>query len=68
MIVSFHALAERELNDAAQYYEMESQGLGLGGTSLRRFELFLRSVHICRLPRGFSEFQWFIIRSHMLYH
>ena len=28
MIVSFHPLAERELNDAAQYYEMESQGLG----------------------------------------
>lgn len=26
MIVSFHPLAERELNDAAQYYEMESQG------------------------------------------
>jgi len=28
VIVSFHPLAERELNDAAQYYEMESQGLG----------------------------------------
>ena len=28
MTVSFHPLAERELNDAAQYYEMESQGLG----------------------------------------
>ena len=28
MIVSFHPLAERELNDAAQYYEMESRGLG----------------------------------------
>ena len=26
MIVSFHPLAERELNDAAQYYEMESRG------------------------------------------
>lgn len=25
---SFHRLAERELNDAAQYYELESQGLG----------------------------------------
>ena len=28
MIVSFNRLAEHELNDAAQYYEMESQGLG----------------------------------------
>lgn len=28
MNVSFHALAERELNDAAQYYELESAGLG----------------------------------------
>jgi toxin ParE1/3/4 len=26
--VSFHPLAERELNDAAQYYELESAGLG----------------------------------------
>ena len=28
MSVSFHPLAERELNDAAQYYERESPGLG----------------------------------------
>jgi plasmid stabilization system protein ParE len=28
VIVSFHPLAERELNDAAQYYDMESEGLG----------------------------------------
>lgn len=28
MTVSFHALAERELNDAARYYELESSGLG----------------------------------------
>lgn len=27
--VSFHELAERELNDAALYYERESAGLGL---------------------------------------
>jgi toxin ParE1/3/4 len=27
--VSFHELAERELNDAAQYYESESLGLGV---------------------------------------
>ena len=26
--VSFHRLAERELNDAALYYELESSGLG----------------------------------------
>lgn len=26
--VSFHELAERELNDAARYYEQESTGLG----------------------------------------
>jgi len=25
---AFHRLAERELNDAAQYYELESPGLG----------------------------------------
>jgi toxin ParE1/3/4 len=29
VIVSFNPLAERELNDAAQYYESESQGLGV---------------------------------------
>lgn len=28
MIVLFHPLAERELNDAAQYYELECSGLG----------------------------------------
>lgn len=28
MVVSFHHLAERELNDATQYYELESPGLG----------------------------------------
>jgi hypothetical protein len=28
MTISFHPLAERELNDAAQYFEHESQGLG----------------------------------------
>lgn len=26
-VISFHDLAERELNDAAQYYERESSGL-----------------------------------------
>jgi toxin ParE1/3/4 len=28
VIVSFNPLAEQELNDAAQYYELESAGLG----------------------------------------
>lgn len=28
MAISFHELAERELNDAAQYYEHEQPGLG----------------------------------------
>ena len=28
MIVSFHRLAEQELNEAAHYYERESAGLG----------------------------------------
>jgi plasmid stabilization system protein ParE len=28
VIVSFHRLAEQELNDTAQYYERESPGLG----------------------------------------
>ena len=28
MTVSFHELAERELNDAARYYEQEQLGLG----------------------------------------
>ncbi len=28
MLVSFHSLARRELNEASQYYERESPGLG----------------------------------------
>ena len=28
MAISFHELAEREINDAAQYYEHEQPGLG----------------------------------------
>jgi hypothetical protein len=28
MRISFNPLAERELNDASQYYELESSGLG----------------------------------------
>jgi hypothetical protein len=29
VIVTFNELAERELNDAAAYYEIEQSGLGL---------------------------------------
>jgi len=36
--VSFHRLAERELNDATQYYDLESPGLGVA---------FLGSVEQC---------------------
>ena len=28
MVVSFHELAERELNDGAQYYDLQQVGLG----------------------------------------
>ena len=38
MNVSFHLLAERELNDAAQYYELKSPGLGAA---------FLAAVESC---------------------
>jgi toxin ParE1/3/4 len=38
VIVSFHPLAEQEVNDAAQYYELESTGLG---------EAFLAEVERC---------------------
>lgn len=37
-LVSFNQLAERELTDATQYYELESQGLG---------EAFLADVQRC---------------------
>ena len=35
MIVSFHPLAEQELNDAAQYDERESPGLGAASSRKR---------------------------------
>ena len=38
MRVSFNELAERELNEAAQYYELEQPGLGVA---------FLAEVHRC---------------------
>jgi len=42
--VSFHQLAERELNEAAQYYELEQPGLG---------SAFLNEVQRCL--RAISE-------------
>jgi toxin ParE1/3/4 len=39
---SFHELADRELNEAAQYYELETPGLGK--TFVNEVERCLRSV------------------------
>ncbi len=39
---AFHRLAERELNDAAQYYELENPGLGC--SFLEEVERSLRSI------------------------
>ena len=38
MILSFHELAEQELNDAAQYYDREQAGLGA---------TFIADVRLC---------------------
>src|SRR5687768_3836383 len=52
--VSFHRLAERELNDAALYYERES--LGLGVRFLDEIEATLtRSSRIRAQARRFAE-------------
>ena|SRR5437870_178387 len=40
--VSFHRLAERELNDAALYYEQESPGLGV--SFLDEIERYLGAI------------------------
>ena len=42
MRVSFHELAERELNDAAIYYERESRGLG--GKFLDEVERYIDAI------------------------
>ena len=42
MRVSFHELAERELNDAAIYYERESHGLG--GKFLDEVERYIEAI------------------------
>jgi hypothetical protein len=41
MLVSFHALAKLELNEAAEYYERESAGLG---------QAFITEVERCTDP------------------
>jgi plasmid stabilization system protein ParE len=47
MQFSFNPLAERELNDAAQYYELESRGLG---------EAFIAEVeHSCNRITEYPE-------------
>src|SRR3990170_4348563 len=38
----FHQLADRELNEAAQYYELESRGLG--SSFLKEIDRCLRSI------------------------
>ncbi|PYS50480.1 MAG: hypothetical protein DMG13_20930 [Acidobacteria bacterium] len=40
--VSFHRLAERELNDAALYYEHESAGLGV--SFIDEIERYIQSI------------------------
>ena len=40
--VAFHRLAERELNESAQYYELESPGLGVA--FLKEADLCLESI------------------------
>jgi hypothetical protein len=48
--VSFHVLAERELNDAALYYEHER--LGLGAAFLDEVEAYLAGHTILIRPPG----------------
>ena len=40
--VAFHRLAERELNEAAQYYDLESSGLG--AAFLKEVDRCLKSI------------------------
>ncbi len=42
--VSFHRLADRELNEAAQYYELERPGLGAAFLIIRCFPYGLLST------------------------
>ncbi len=46
--ISFHRLAERELNDAAAYYESESSGLGV--IFLDEVERFIEAI--AKNPNG----------------
>ena len=47
MSVSFNALAERELNDAAHYYELESPGLG--------FAFLSEAERVCAAIEAYPE-------------
>lgn len=48
---AFHRLADRELNEAAQYYELESEGLG--SAFLKEVDAILRGSVRRRLLRQF---------------
>lgn len=50
--VSFHRLAERELNDEAMYYEHESPGLGL--SFLDEIERYIKDI--MKRPSGGRRF------------
>ena len=47
-IASYHPLAERELNDAIRFYELESPGLGLA--FLTEVERVLAIMNMRRRP------------------
>ncbi len=51
--VSFHELAERELNDAALYYEQENAGLGF--KFLEEVERYIGAIN---LPLEHAEKRW----------
>jgi len=52
--VSFHRLAERELNDAALFYEHESPGLGVSFLDEieRHIEAIVKNPNACKKMRG----------------
>jgi hypothetical protein len=50
--VSFHKLAEREMNDAALYYEQESAGLGERRFLMKLSELSVRLSSECECRKA----------------
>ena len=54
MRVSFHRFAERELNEAALYYESESPGLGVRFLDeiTRQIDLIIQNPEIGKMVRG----------------